>query len=209
MRAKLFTIGAGISLLLLIAVAGLWVRSYWVRDLFTYTAASGAAAARGHAVQITALCSHGGFSFQGVRFTVTTPTQMQTLPPFRKRHGIRRETTTLSSLLRYPVILDNKLGRMGDWLGLGIMYYAEDPGPSAPDYTTARALYCTFPSWFLAMLFAILPALRLRRWRIDRKLNRPGFCKTCGYDLRATPDRCPECGTAVPAPAPQTAPPAV
>jgi hypothetical protein len=47
--------------------------------------------------------------------------------------------------------------------------------------------------WFLVVLLAALPS-----YRIVRRLRRPppGRCADCGDDLRATPERCPECGTA-------------
>ena len=54
------------------------------------------------------------------------------------------------------------------------------------------------PFWLLAMATALLPVVYAgswgrwgwRRWRL-----RPGTCRVCGYDLRVTPERCPECGS--------------
>jgi len=53
------------------------------------------------------------------------------------------------------------------------------------------------PSWFLATAFAVLPAVafaRRTRRRRENRLAAAGLCLSCHYDLRATPDRCPECG---------------
>jgi hypothetical protein len=60
----------------------------------------------------------------------------------------------------------------------------------------------TVPIWFLAAVSGVLPLAVLGRWQWRRQKTRRaamGFCRVCGYDLRATPQRCPECGTIPPA----------
>ena len=53
------------------------------------------------------------------------------------------------------------------------------------------------PVWFVAALTSALPAFNLRSRLRRRRLRRavaPHNCLACGYDLRATPERCPKCG---------------
>jgi hypothetical protein len=48
--------------------------------------------------------------------------------------------------------------------------------------------------WLVAALSVPLPLARIQVRRRLRERERCGLCRACGYDLRATPDRCPECG---------------
>jgi hypothetical protein len=64
--------------------------------------------------------------------------------------------------------------------------------------TTDHYWEVVFPLWLLPTVFALPVVLT---WALAvvrrRRRRRLGLCLACGYDLRASTDRCPECGAAV------------
>ena len=58
--------------------------------------------------------------------------------------------------------------------------------------------FVIIPHWLPVALCAVFVLLELRKLRRRSLRSRQGVCRECGYDLRATPDRCPECGAIPP-----------
>jgi hypothetical protein len=53
------------------------------------------------------------------------------------------------------------------------------------------------PYWIPAMVTAVLPARAAAKLAVRRRRRRLNRCTRCGYDLRASEGRCPECGTEI------------
>jgi hypothetical protein len=86
--------------------------------------------------------------------------------------------------------------------------YHHGPGPApvaglppsrAPQLSATAGTPATLPYWLACLLTALWPVWRTgqlaRAAWLRRRESRKTLCRRCGYDLRATPGRCPECGT--------------
>jgi hypothetical protein len=98
------------------------------------------------------------------------------------------------SRLKYSVQVPHNFGPFG---------YGHATTTNAPGVTVTFSTFI-FPHWFILLLTALPPAFharRLLRHRSGQFRAANGLCMRCGYDIRATPTRCPECGFEKPIPA--------
>lgn len=181
MRRRLLNLLTLLSLLLCAAAVGLWVRGYRVVDVAVV--AAGRADTRATVVDEWKLMSG-----KGVLALIWQRDTSPPAPPFGEA-GPRFSHSTLA-----PQAF--AVARATFWQRLG--FNRTDHAALDPAYPawSRRSRAVRVPYWSLVLASGALPAWRLPRlWRTRRTVAR-GHCLACGYDLRATSGRCPECGTA-------------
>ena len=82
------------------------------------------------------------------------------------------------------------------WEYGGVLFQGSTFGAPPPRFSWFyQTYYCFY--WVPFLLTGLLPAIWLFRFSRRRLELRTDHCHVCQYDLRASPERCPECGTAV------------
>ena len=180
MTRRLLNLLTAASLLLCVAAVGMWVRSYTRSEWLVRDA------------ERTSLrfASHPGTFHIHVQWGVTSAVP-------RKDPASRAEWW-YDTYEPSPYFIKERQngdtfyfsrGRFVVWKAVAAPASPGRKGWACPNYGTPA------PYWLLVALAGALPAWRGGRWLLRRRrAGRPGHCAHCNYDLRATPERCPECG---------------
>jgi hypothetical protein len=140
-------------------------------------------------------------------------------PVWKERHpvtttrfslGVHRapdSNRTVLTLARIRPFVDRQTGVLHDrpvysrrtWFGIDFVDgVAGVPATERAPSKVYLGIYdaIAFPIWYAIIALSIIPACRLagRMFQRVRRIKR-GCCIACGYDLRGSPQQCPECGT--------------
>ena len=170
MRRRLLNLLTVLSLVLCLALVAMWVRSHFVWDQW---------AGQRQGVQRVIVSDAGRIGYSEFRSGRHIFPDSRWRWIRRQPRGSNAQASGLHDLVRWDVRDQMKFHFGGE-------------------RQTISAREWWLPHWMPASVVAVLPLWRgsmvfARRRREPRR--RAGLCLSCGYDLRATPGRCPECGS--------------
>lgn len=200
MRRRLFMVASIVAMLICLAVCAMWARSYRVED---YCTRVDVLDTNRQVKRLTTFCSRmGGVAVCG------------DWTAFRERGAASHHGPTIEWIHDddfvdgYPTVGpgDGKIGVLQRfWNRLGFYGSAgkeKHPARILVDHqyhlNDRKWFRVTVPYWFLAALFGALPVCATVTEIRRRRSRKSGCCRRCGYDLRASAGRCPECGTPLP-----------
>ncbi|HEY2589611.1 MAG TPA: hypothetical protein VGI81_27950 [Tepidisphaeraceae bacterium] len=201
MVRRVGTIASVVSLLLCGAAAALWTATqFWYFGLHYRS---------GRWWGADVIASEGTVRVIYDRFTPPV------LPPFRRmtRRGPLTPTPPTTDTPRLDVKITSRVPIRWIWRGqkpvidLPCLALVPEQQESSRYYDgvgaragSAQFYWLWVRLWPSTVLLAILSTFRAHayvRRRRQMTRQRAGLCASCGYDLRASTGRCPECGTAI------------
>ena len=202
MRRRLFSYLCLLSLLLWLGAGVLWVRGFWVGDSVSMEQSTpDGNFARKREVSFAS-------DWGGVAVTYRNIRDWKPFSLFEDsatdgpKYDCHYHVSPTWNISLWPGGRD---GPLWNRLGFNCSYETNEFGntqaiPTSSPIVDARG-YLSAPWWFVLGILAVLPVVggrRMLRHRCPRRRKQQGLCSVCGYDLRASAHRCPECGTAVP-----------
>ena len=186
MRRRLFNIAAVVSLLLCLAVGALWVRSLWHYELVEVEYTRWPRSDK---------MDSGFFQVSWHSSTVSFKLITEFVGPAHFRDAsaawFTRSPAENPPGMRWSKAGDETTRDMnGDPDGFYTRHYLWTPVLGVRRDTWMLGVR----PWLPMALLAVMPALWVKRFRKARRAKGLGLCPSCGYDLRASPERCPECG---------------
>jgi hypothetical protein len=180
---RLITFCSAVSLALCVVVFIAWVVSIFRSDSIGWAGFDDRAAGTWHNWGLT---SDGG---QLIVYRLNTGT-VRLDGPIKNLSGINVPG------MQPHVFHHTYRGEFG-WRSRPVVYKDFPEGGPVPGGSPLRFRFVAVANWLLVLLFAAGGAPVGIRW-LKRLLTRrrfaAGLCRKCGYDLRASPQRCPECG---------------
>jgi hypothetical protein len=167
---RVFNVLTAVSLVMCVTTVALWVRSYWIADYFYWF----------ELPPSQPKCLESNLGKLGIYSSLSA------LPGDARMGFFHRTSVPAATHFGATVQTFAGFGKMDISGSLAFLPFSLPPTHGI-----------IMPHFAMAGLFGVMPAIWCWRCAIRQHRGRLGLCPRCGYDLRATPERCPECGSAV------------